>query len=194
MGGRHGRRAAPSGRIGEQVSAEVEQLNGGTIRTLPPLPLGLIRDPENPALTVHLRKLEEWDFAQFSQSIAQRPGWSTKRVAAAEKAIKWFLALAFLDPGHFHVPPPDADQFWHLMILQTPWYRRFCDDFFGFYFDHFLEPNSALCNERRKRTARALEYWFGPGARFRRTGAKSNGNQGGGTFADLAPAPRAQMK
>lgn len=165
------------------------------MRTQRTLPLGLIRDPENPQLTRHLARLEHWNLSRFLQPLSKRPRWSKQRVAAAERALKLFLALVYLDPGHFHVPPADPDELWHMMILQTPWYHQFCADFFGFYVHHFLEPNAARCQKQRERTNDALEHWFGPSARS--YAMKQNGpnnNMGRGANLDLVPPPYVRLK
>ena len=57
-----------------------------------------------------------------------------------ETETKRFFSFAFLDPGYYHIPEPDVDEYWHRMILHTQWYSKFCLDTFGQYYHHTPEP------------------------------------------------------
>jgi len=162
-----------------------------------PLPLGLVRESGNAKLNRHLMVLERYEFTQFPRTDAQLERWSHTRRATVETALKQFFALAFLDPGHFHTPSLDVDRVWHSMILQTPWYCKFCSRLFRGYFHHFLEPNRALCRARRERTVLATEYWFGDEARTSLKFAAACGNNGrldrSANLTDLLPPKQLRL-
>ena len=88
-------------------------------------PLSLVRDTGNPELDKALGKLERYDFTTITKSCVDRYGWETGRAENAEIEAKQFFALAFLDSGHYHIPSPDVDEYWHRMILHTVWYNKF---------------------------------------------------------------------
>src|SRR3712207_1820002 len=95
------------------------------------LPLGMIRDPLNPSLVSKLEQMAGYDCTIIRDVAMVREGWSQEDAQERELMAKRFLALRFLDPDYLHAPDPDADSFWHHMVLNTRWYREFCDAVFG---------------------------------------------------------------
>ena len=118
--------------------------------------LGLIRPTGNPKLDEVLRKLEAYDFSPVTKSCIDRYGWSAEKAQQTEIETKRFFSLAFLDPGHYHIPESDVDEYWHRMILHTQWYQQFCLDTFGAYYHHTPEPEQNLISEENRKRSLAL--------------------------------------
>ncbi len=126
------------------------------------LPLGLKVNPRNPRLVKKLQQLEAYDFDMVTKSCHARYGWTKPKARLAERATKRFFSLAFLDPGSYHIPEVDVDEFWHRMILHTLWYARFCEDIFGEFYHHTPEPDPKnMSATNRARTTQLVAHWFG---------------------------------
>ena len=123
------------------------------------LPLGMVRDPKNPALVSKLRQLDEYDATAIRDIAKSREGWSDENARKAELGAKRFLGLRYLDPDYQHAPYPEADAFWHHMVLNTPWYREFCEAIFGTFLDHVPtpDPDPALM----ERSHGLYQHWYG---------------------------------
>ncbi|MGA9867002.1 MAG: hypothetical protein WBQ75_11255 [Acetobacteraceae bacterium] len=125
-------------------------------------PLDLKVDPINAGVLAKLRLLDGYDFLAITADAERKLGWSSTHSAEIEKQVKQFLSLAFLDPGFYHIPELDVDEYWHRMILHTQWYAKFCDDVFGSYYHHTPEPDPAHMNQaNRDRSVKLADYWFG---------------------------------
>lgn len=126
------------------------------------LPLGLKKDPRNPALIEKLLELETYDFREINQSVQTKYNWTQEKTEHYEREAKKFFALAFLDAGAYHIPEADVDEYWHRMILHTKFYNEFCQKIFGTYYHHTPEPDETLVSEENRRRSLALiPYWFG---------------------------------
>ena len=126
-------------------------------------PLGLTRDPGNPKTIEKLRQLEGYDMGPIRKLLV-RDGWDEKNTKEVELRTKRFLALVFLDPGEVHTPAyGGVDEFWHQMIVYTPWYHEFCHAVFGEYLHHIPDPelSESGAKDGGKRTAELRAYWFG---------------------------------
>jgi len=124
--------------------------------------LGIARSTGNKKLDAALKKLEKYDFSAITQSCASRYGWKAAKAADMEIETKRFFSLAFLDPGYYHIPEPDVDEYWHRMILHTQWYHKFCMDTFGQYYHHTPEPDQSLISEEnRQRSLELIKHWYG---------------------------------
>jgi len=126
------------------------------------LPLGLIRDPENDKLVDLLRRLADYDFSAITQSCVQKYGWEASYAQKVEAEAKRFLALSVLDPGWYHIPEADTDEYWHRMILHTVWYAKFCLDVFGVFQHHTPTASPReVSGENRERSIAVAMHWFG---------------------------------
>lgn len=126
------------------------------------LPLGLVKNPDNPRCSNSLRKLELYDFSLITNSCIEKYGWSEQEAKEIELETKQFLALPFLDPHFYHIPEEKVDDYWHRMILHTQWYHKFCDDTYGFFLHHTPEPKGQqpdLVN--RDRSIELARQWYG---------------------------------
>jgi hypothetical protein len=161
------------------------------------LPLQLKVDPKSKPLKTRLSKLEAYDFADITADVQRYYGWSAKKAADIEVRAKQFLCLAFLDPGHYHIPEQDIDDYWHRMILHSKWYEKFCNSIFKTFYHHTPEPDPIKLNQaNRDRTKAVAEYWFGtPFTSMVRTCTQCKGPI---TPVDLRPAlemmPRIQIR
>jgi hypothetical protein len=125
-------------------------------------PLNILLDLGNERLEAKLLELERYDFSAITRSCIDRYEWTESRAKNAEYEAKRFFSLAFLDPGHYHIPEADVDEYWHRMILSTRWYMDFCDAIFGKYYHHTPEPSKeALNTENRQRSLEVVKHWFG---------------------------------
>lgn len=126
------------------------------------LPLELVRNPGNKRTISWLHKMENYDFSDITSDVKKKFDWSQEKASETENQVKQFMALAVLDPGYYHIPEIDVDEYWHRMILHTQWYAKFCDDVFGSFYHHTPEPDpDHLSLENRERTLRLAEYWYG---------------------------------
>ena len=161
------------------------------------LPLGLARDPQNPALVAKLNELQDYDFTPVREALQSREEWSEEKIQDAEVGAKRFFALRFLDPDNEHVPCPGADEVWHYMVVDTRWYRQFCDDVFGSFLDHvpWTGPDSPEKEEKRALSRGLYGHWFGLDDCYRAFKAESVFGPGCGTChfltlsAELKPSP-----
>jgi hypothetical protein len=109
-----------------------------------------------------LTMLENYEFSPKTADVQNKLGWSSHHAAEIEVQAKQFFSLAYLDPGYYHIPEVDVDDYWHRMILHTVWYIKLCDDVFGSYYHHTPEPNpDNMSRENRERSIKLGKYWFG---------------------------------
>jgi hypothetical protein len=126
------------------------------------LPFALAVNPGNDQLLQKLRELENYDVGHINRSVMTKYGWSADKAKELEIETKKFFALAFLDQGHYHIPEPDVDEYWHRMILHSRFYVDFCESMFQGYYHHTPEPDDgALSIENRERSLKLIKYWFG---------------------------------
>lgn len=159
--------------------------------------LGRVRNTGNKKLDRVLKKLEGYDFSPVTSSCVQRYGWSRKKGVETEIEVKRFFSLAFLDPGHYHIPAPDVDEYWHRMILHTKWYMEFCLAIFGQYYHHTPEPDRKLISKKnRERSLGLMQHWYGyTWDSLVDTCTQCKGPiTGGGSIFDLAPSAKALYK
>lgn len=158
--------------------------------------LGLSRSTGNKKLDAALKKLAKYDFSSITESCADRYGWKVKKAEETELETKRFFSFAFLDPGFYHIPEADVDEYWHRMILHTQWYQKFCLDIFGQYYHHTPEPDqSLLSKENRERTLGLIEHWYGyKWESLVRTCTQCKGPYSALVFEGLEPAEDAKYK
>ena len=63
-------------------------------------------------------------------------GWRPARVEAADEWYRNFLRLCYKHGSPLAVIGKDADDLWHLHILDTPKYAKDCDKIFGKFLSH----------------------------------------------------------
>jgi hypothetical protein len=102
-----------------------------------------------------------------------------------EYETRQYLALSILDHECSHIPNDDIDEYWHRMILQTRFYRKFCADIFGFFQNHGPAPTNEVgrVGPVIKRTCDGMEYWFGKN--WRRVGSHPGECSGSGHNDEL---------
>lgn len=126
------------------------------------LPLGLKQKTGNDVLERWLAALEAYDFGTITASCVEKYKWPAAKAKKIERETKQFLSLALLDPGYYHIPQEDVDEYWHRMILHSQWYHEFCNKFFGGYYHHTPTPDPDLVNEdNRSRSKKLAKHWFG---------------------------------
>lgn len=158
--------------------------------------LGLSRATGNKKLDAALKKLQKYDFSPITKSCVERYGWDQKKGEEMELETKRFFSLAFLDPGHYHIPAPDVDEYWHRMILHTQWYHKFCLDTFGQYYHHTPEPDQSLISEEnRQRSLGLIQHWYGyTWESLVKTCTQCKGPYSALVFQGLEPAENAKYK
>lgn len=125
-------------------------------------PLGIIVDPRNPALLEKLYELEKYDFSSITSDAREKLGWDEPTAAAVELQFKRFLSLNWLDPGRYHIPEINVDEYWHRAILHTKWYAEFCRKTFGSFYHHTPLPDPKnMSVENRDKTILLISYWYG---------------------------------
>lgn len=126
------------------------------------VPMDLRVDPVNTRVLDKLRLIDSYDFSAITSDVQRKFDWPPQHASGIERQAKQFFCLAFLDPGRYHIPEVDVDEYWHRMILHTQWYIKFCDEVFGSYYHHTPEPDPAnMSQQNRDRTQKLAEYWFG---------------------------------
>lgn len=124
-------------------------------------PLGLKVDPKSTAVIRILQEIEDFDFSAITSDVQKKYKWSKSKAKKVELAIKRFFSLAFLDPGNYHIPEADADEYWHRLILHTQFYNDFCQRIFGAYYHHTPEPDPKLVNKaNRAQSTMLFKYWY----------------------------------
>jgi hypothetical protein len=127
------------------------------------LPLGLARDPLNSVLVKQLELLENYNFWEVDTVIMRKYRWREERIKSVGYETRQYLALSLLDHECSHIPTDDVDEYWHRMILQTRFYKKFCADVFGFFQNHGPAPTNEVgrVGPVVERTCDGMEYWFG---------------------------------
>lgn len=123
------------------------------------LPLDLVRPPSEQLLP-KLLQLERYDFSPVNWVLTTRFGWSEDRTMAVERSTKRFLALGLLEPETHHCPVEEEDEYWHAMIINTPWYFEFCDCIFDRYYHHTPDLDFGANRVMMDRSLAARAIWF----------------------------------
>jgi len=82
----------------------------------------------------------------FSRVLARENGWSETYTRRVVKEYKRFLTLA-VTTKHVVSPSDPVDQAWHLHVLHSARYRRFCAEVLGRRFDHAPSDGSRAQHE-----------------------------------------------
>jgi uncharacterized protein (TIGR04222 family) len=100
-----------------------------------------------------VRAIEGFEFDQddvadrFGCRLARENGWSRQYADRVIREYKRFVALAVAST-HPVTPSDQVDQAWHLHLLDTQNYRKFCEDVLGRPLDH--QPSRGGPAERAK--------------------------------------------
>jgi hypothetical protein len=72
---------------------------------------------------------------RFVAKLATENKWTWERAGSVVFEYRRFLVLAITMPDGVS-PPPDIDEAWHLHILHTRAYQRFCEQVAGRFLHH----------------------------------------------------------
>ena len=103
-------------------------------------------------------RLMHWSFAPLVERLVEKHGMTQDDASQAFADTKRFLYLCHIRPAGsgMHMSPPEAiDQAWHVFLLYTRVYARFCDDFFGRFMHH--TPFTLSQRERMRANGDALK-------------------------------------
>lgn len=89
----------------------------------------------------------------FSRRLARENGWSAAHTRRVVREYKRFLTLA-VTTTHAVSPSEQVDQAWHLHVLYSARYRRFCTEVLGRRLDHGPSDGGSA---ERERFVRAYE-------------------------------------
>lgn len=87
------------------------------------------------------------DTEPFSRRLARENGWSREFAGRVIREYRRFLTLA-VTAGHPVVPSDEVDQAWHLHLLDSVGYRRFCEEILRHPLDHHPSRGGLLSRQR----------------------------------------------
>jgi hypothetical protein len=64
------------------------------------------------------------------------PDWTDERLGTTEFEYRRFMQLCKTFPEQKISAAPDIDKVWHAHMLDSVFYMRDCDDYFGYYLHH----------------------------------------------------------
>ena len=101
------------------------------------------------------RRMRATDFAPILQTAMREPGAPTQEElnSLLDAFLQWFSLIPEALDGKPLQMLESVDRIWHAMILNTAFYRRFCDEFIGEYVDH--NPMDVTQNTRAMKMAYA---------------------------------------
>lgn len=82
------------------------------------------------------RAIARLDLVKIDAKARKLYRWGKPRVEAADDWYRKFLWLCYLHGSPLSAIGKDADDLWHLHILDTPKYTKDCDRIFGTYLSH----------------------------------------------------------
>jgi hypothetical protein len=96
-----------------------------------------------------LAALPNFDLTNVMTRVARKnPGWTQKRLDAAENAYRMFCARAKAAPHEEQVvmkQNADMDEVWHSHILHTREYTADCMQYFGYFLHHVPLSGDEKC-------------------------------------------------
>lgn len=115
---------------------------------MPGLPLGLLDDFYNNNKNVDLailQAIDAFDLSREKRVYVDKYPDDSDEIELIERELKRYLSLRILFPDKNVVygPARKCDLLWHEFILNTPKYRKFCDETYGEYLDHAPEDSIA---------------------------------------------------
>lgn len=118
------------------------------------------------------RRVCEFDFTREKLLAINRLGYDPETAAAMESEFRKYLFLRIMHPDQRLPMSKDVDDFWHMAVLNTRNYHRFCAEVAGGHFIHHgptisEEENMALMPAYLTGTiARYTQYFGQPDSRF----------------------------
>jgi len=109
-------------------------------------PMGFLEEKKSsvsPEVLAKLVRIEQEDLRFERKTVVSKGRCSALAADTLERELKRFFSLGVLltAPSYPLAPSEVVDALWHRFILNTPKYRSFCDDVFGYYFDHAPEAD-----------------------------------------------------
>lgn len=80
--------------------------------------------------------IDQLDLGSISARLRKEYQWPASRISAATRRYKLFLRSAVGRKDAVPMNHRDADEVWHLHILDSQKYARDCETIFGSYFHH----------------------------------------------------------
>jgi hypothetical protein len=111
-------------------------------------PLGLISSKKDSSIVDRVAIIDKLDLSYEKRTLLKLNPEFTDLIDLLERELKRFLSLRVIYPEETSPfgPPRQVDELWHIFILNTPKYRRFCDEAYGEYLDH--EPEESASKRR----------------------------------------------
>ena len=111
-------------------------------------------------------EMKKRDFSSILDTAVRECGVKTPERAREllDAFLQWFSLIPQSTPAHPLQMLRSVDRIWHAMILNTVFYRKFCDDFVGGFVDHNpmdVVQNSTGKEEYARHTLELLERSYG---------------------------------
>jgi hypothetical protein len=106
------------------------------------------------------------DYSVIAQTMQKEFKVSEQRANQLIAAfLQWFSLVPFLGPQDGPLQMTQSvDMAWHAMIINTAFYRRFCDQYIGYYVDHDpldMLNQTAAKQDFAEKTFKRLQIAFG---------------------------------
>jgi hypothetical protein len=82
------------------------------------------------------KAIDNLDLDKIDEKAMKLYGWGRPRVRAADRWYRNFLFLCYKHGSPLAAIGKDADDLWHVHILDTPKYTKDCETIFGSYLSH----------------------------------------------------------
>lgn len=134
-----------------------------------------LRSDVSESARISFKKVCEFDFTRERLMLINRLGYNPEVAAAMEQEFKKYLFLRIIHPVQRLPMSKDVDDFWHMAVMNTRNYHRFCAEVAGGYFIHHgptisEEENMALMPDYLNGTiVRYAQYFGPPDSRFWKT-------------------------
>jgi hypothetical protein len=107
------------------------------------------RSKRRPTRQQAMKAIDELDLVHIEDKAMKIYRWGRPRVRAADLWYRNFLRLCYDHGSPLAAIGKDADDLWHLHILDTPKYTRDCDEIFGSYLSHQPVYGRPSANDRK---------------------------------------------
>ena len=84
------------------------------------------------------KRMKAWDYSAIIETAMRECGVRTKEGAREllDAFLQWFSLIPETTSDHPLQMLRSVDRIWHAMILNTKFYREFCNEFVGHFVDH----------------------------------------------------------